>query len=340
MGTDWYITQLKRPNYDGKPLPITMNYENYVSAVNNQVLYHENPQYAAAGISLPNYLKLLRENSPALQVPLQNGETINILPSNKLVLPINREEVLKKGFVDKRLEPLLEDRMTIELPKKSILKGDLIFLDLLTHNNWERPIYFTSLFTAGQYNLSEYMQVEGLVYRLMPVRVPEAQQGYVNAGVSYENLMRKTAWRGVNDSHVYHDETSRDWLRNSRIAFLQTAEQLLAENRKEQARQVLLKSLAVIPDPAIPYDRICSLFVAPLLQVGEREKALQLARTMAGRADKNLAYYLENGGQNQDAVQENLIILNQLASALKEEAHPEAPKYEALFEKHYKKMMN
>jgi hypothetical protein len=154
-----------------------MNYENYVSAVNNQILFHENEQYAAAGISLPNYLKLIRENNPALKVPLQNGETINILPSNKLVLPIDKEAVLKKGFIDPQLQPLLDDRMTIELPKKSLLKDDLIFLDLLTHNNWERPIYFTSLFTAAQYNLAEYTQVEGMVYRLMPVRVPGAKQG-------------------------------------------------------------------------------------------------------------------------------------------------------------------
>ncbi len=340
MGTDWYISQLKKPNYDGKALPITMNYENYVSAVNNQILFHENEQYAAAGISLPNYLKLIRENNPALKVPLQNGEMINILPSNKLVLPVDKEAVLKKGFVDPRLQPLLADRMTIELPKKSLLKDDLIFLDLLTHNNWERPIYFTSLFTAAQYNLAEYTQVEGMVYRLMPVRVPGARQGYVNAARSYENMMRHTTLRGVNDPDVYHDETSRNWLQNSRVAFLQTAEQLIAENQREKARQVLLKSLATIPDAAIPYDRICSLFVAPLLQVGEREKALQLARTMAGRADRNLAYYLGDGPQDPGAVQENLVILNQLATSLKEEAHPDAPQYQALFEKHYQKMYN
>jgi hypothetical protein len=101
---------------------------------------------------------------------------------------------------------------------------------------------------------------------------------------------------------------------------------------------VLLKSLATIPDPAIPYDRICSLFVAPLLQVGEREKALQLARTMANRADRNLDYYLGDGVQDPGAVQENLVILNQLAASLKEEAHPDAPQYQALFEKHYKKI--
>ncbi len=61
---------------------------------------------------------------------------------------------------------------------------------------------------------------------------------------------------------------------------------------------------------------------------------------MAARADQNLAYYLQDRRQHQTEVQENLIILNQLASALKEGSHPEAPAYEAMFEKHYRKVMN
>ncbi len=340
MGIDWYINQLKGKSYDGKPLPISLNYGNYVSAVNNQIFFQENPQYAGSGISLPAYLKMIRENSPALQVSLQNGETMNILPSSRLVLPVNKEEVLKMGFIDQSLQPLLEDRMTIDLPKKSLLKDDLIFLDLITHNKWERPICFTSLFTPAQYNLTEYTQAEGMLYRLMPVRVPGARQGYVNANLAYQNMMEKMSWRGVDNPEVYHDEFSRNWLQNNRVAFLQTAGQLISDNQKEKARQVLLKSLQVIPDASIPYDRVCSLYVAPLMEVGETEKALGIARTMAARADQNLAYYLQDRRQHQTEVQENLIILNQLASALKEGSHPEAPAYEAMFEKHYRKVMN
>jgi hypothetical protein len=340
MGTDWYISQLKQKSYDGKPLPILLKYENYISAVNNQVFYNENPQYAGSGISLPTYLRMIRENNPALQATLQNGETINILPSSRLVLPVNREEVLKKGFIDKSQEALLTDRMTIDLPKKSLLKDGLVFLDLITHNNWERPICFTSLFTPAQYNLTEYTQAEGMVYRLMPLRVPGARQGYVNANLAYQNMMEKMSWRGVDNPKVYHDEFSRNWLQNNRVAFLQTASQLISENQKDKARAVLLRSLTVIPDSSIPYDRVCSLYVAPLLELGETEKAMSIARTMAGRADKNLAYYLQSRPYDQNLVQDNLVILNQLASSLRENTHPEAPAYEALFQKHYRTVMN
>jgi hypothetical protein len=42
--------------------------------------------------------------------------------------------------------------------------------------------------------------------------------------------------------------------------------------------------------------------------------------------------------QDPGAVQENLVILNQLAASLKEESHPDAPQYQALFEKHYQEL--
>ncbi len=338
MGTDWYIDQLKNKVYQADALPISLKYENYVSAVNNQLLYHENPEYSGGGINLPAYLKLIRENNPGIQVGLQNGESINILPSSKLVLPVNKEAVLKKGFISEELAPLLQDRMTLELDKKSLFKDDLVFLDVLTQNNWERPIYFTSMFLPNQYHLEEHTQIEGLVYRLLPVRVPGARDGFLNSQVAYQNLMHNTAWRGINNPGTYYEETSRNWLLGSRLAFVRTAEQLIREDQTEKARQVLVNCLKKIPDQTVPYDQVCSLFVAPLLKIGEREKAMALAKTMSQRADKNLAYYLDGGIRDQNAVQENLFVLNQLAVALSEAKHPEAPQYQALFEKHYRKL--
>ncbi len=338
MGTDWYIDQLKQKVYEADALPISLQYEDYVSAVNNQLLFQENPEYSGSGINLPAYLKMIRENNPGLQMELQNGETINILPSNKLVLPVNRAAVIKKGIVPAVLQPLLQDRMTLELDKKSLFKDDLVFLDVLTQNNWERPIYFTSMFLPNQYHVEEYTQVEGLVYRLLPVRVPGAKEGFVNSQLAYQNLMEKSAFRGIDNPDTYYEEFSRNWLLNNRLAFLRTAEQLIREDQREKARQVLVNCLKKMPDETVPYDQVCSLFVAPLLKVGERERALALAKIMSGRADQNLAYYLDGGVRDQAAVQKNMFILNQLAVALQEAKQPEAPQYEALFEKHYQKL--
>lgn len=338
MGSDWYIDQLKRQEYESAPLPILLKRENYIANVNNQIAYVENPRLKE-GIQLDQYLKLLRENSPALQVALQDGGTINVLPARRLILPVNKPDVLAKGIIPRKLEPLLDDSMEIEPTGGDLFKSDLVFLDILTNNHWERPVYFTSLFTPAQFNLQEYTQVEGMVYRLLPVKVAGAKQGFVNAEIAYQNLMEKCNWRGLNNSAVYHDATHRLYVTNwGRFSFWQTATQLLEENETEKARKALLRALALMPDKSIPYDRICSLYVAPLLQVGETGRAMEIAQTMATRADENLTYYLNQPSQNASKIQSDLFVLNQLATALKQENHPQASRYAALFNKHYQKL--
>jgi hypothetical protein len=335
MASDWYIDQLKRKQYESDALPISLEKPNYVANTNMQIIYYENPN-VKNGIPLPQYLQLIREENPALKVMMQDGESYNILPTNKLFLPINREQVLTKGIVPRKQESLVPDTMEIELNKTHLIKDDLVFLDILATNNWERPIYFSSLFTAAKYNLDKYTRVEGVAYRLLPVKVEDAEQGFVDTDIMYENLMQKYSWRGLNDPAVYHDSDHRNYVSNwGRLPFIRLAMELLNENQTDKAREVLLRSLELIPDASIPYERICSLYISPLLRVGEEAKAMEIAETMARRADENLAFYVNQRVPNQSEIQNNLVILNQLARSLQQENHPEATRFAALFDKHY-----
>jgi hypothetical protein len=334
MGTDWYINQLKRKTYDSAPLPISLQEKNYIASANNQIIYYENPNIKGA-INLQDYIRLIRDDYAGLKVALQSGEQLSILPTNRLYLPINKQAVLQKGMVAEDMQELIPDSMEINLDKNHLFKDDLIFLDILANNNWERPVYFSSLFTAAKYHLEEYTQIEGMACRLLPVRVPESQ-GFVNSEIMYNNLMNKYAWRGLDSQTTYHDEVHRNYISNwGRLSFLQLSTQLINEGQKEKAREVLLRSLEVMPDESIPYDRICSLYVAPLLKVGEEEKALAIAQTMAKRADENLVYYYDQDNYDGEAIQNNLIILNQLAISLGEQKHKDAPQFQALFDKRY-----
>lgn len=334
MGTDWYIDQLKRKTYQSEALPISMEEKNYIAATNNQIIYYENPNIKGA-INLQDYVRLIREDYSGLKVALQSGEQLSILPTNRLFLPINKQAILQKGIIPEGMQALIPDTMEINLDKNHLFKDDLIFLDILANNNWERPIYFSSLFTAAKYHLEAYTQIEGFACRLLPVRVPESQ-GFVNSEIMYTNLMKKYAWRGLDSQTTYHDEVHRNYISNwGRLSFLQLSTQLINEGQQEKAREVLLRSLEVIPDETIPYDRICSLYVAPLLKVGEEKKALEIAQTMAKRADENLAYFYEKDNFDGQAIQNNLVVLNQLAVSLGEQKHKDAPQFQALFDKRY-----
>ncbi|MES2731251.1 MAG: DUF2723 domain-containing protein [Bacteroidota bacterium] len=338
LGTDWYIDQMKRKVYESEALPISLDFNQYISGKNDQIPYVERMKEP---IDLGEYIRLVKEDSPIIKVPLQSGESINSLPSSILALSIDSAAVVKMGFVPKDLQGLVGKQMVWTLSKANLFKPDLVILDMLVTNQWKRPIYFSSTLSPSSYlSLREFMQVEGLAYRLLPVKVPGASQSFVNSDIMYENMMKKMYWREVDNTNVYYDENYRQRsFVNVRLSFSRLAEQLINEGKKDKAKKVLLYSLKVIPDKTVPYDEVSASFIQPLLQVGETQKALQIADIMAKRADENLNYYLNGKTTDKREVQGNLYVLNQIVTSLKAENQEAASKkYEAIFMKQYSKV--
>lgn len=241
------------------------------------------------------------------------------------------------NIVKKELLPMLTDSMSWTIGKSDLYKGDLVMLDIIATNNWKRPVYFSS--TMGSSNnlgLKEYMQLEGYTYRLLPVRVPGAQDGYVNSDVMYNNLMNKMSWRELDNEKTYYDQTYLGSpIATARIAFLRLTNQLIAENRKEEAKKVMNRALTVMPDKSIPYDQISSNYIGLLFELGENKKALDTAKTMALRANENLEFAKKNEVSGNRDINADLYILQTIVQecrAAKQEVA--ATEYDTLFKKH------
>ena len=272
-----------------------------------------------------------------MQVPLTNGDMTSILPSSVLFLPIDKAAVDKANFVPASLRPLMKDTLQWTIGKKDLYKPDLIILDMIATNNWKRPIYFSSTLASDNYlSLKNYMQLEGYAYRLMPVAVPGATDGYVNSDVMYTNMTKKTFWREFDNPNVYYDETYKGPpVVSARIAFFRLADQLIREGNKAKAHEVLNYSLKVIPDKSIPYDQISSNYVRFLFEVGDTKKALEIADIMTNRADQALTYDKSGNGNRFGNPDSDLYILQTIVEACKEAKQTAAAnKYEAIFQKH------
>lgn len=334
LGTEWYIQQMKRKTYESDALPISLEFDNFNKGKNDIVPFYEVPG-VKAGIDLKQYINLIRTNNPAIQVPLTSGDMTNVLPSSILFLPIDKGAVDKANFVPAMLRPMVKDTLQWTIGKKDLYKPDLIMLDIIATNNWKRPIYFSSTLASDNYlSLKNYMQLEGYAYRLMPVAVPGATDGYVNSDIMYNNMLKKTFWREFDNPDVYYDETYKGPpVISARIAFFRLADQLIREGKEDKARQVLDYSLKVIPDKSIPYDQISSNYVRFLFTVGDNKKALQIADTMANRADQNLTY--DKTGNRFGSPDSDLYILQTIIEACKDAKQTAAAnKYEAIFQKH------
>lgn len=336
LGTEWYIQQMKRKTYQSEALPVSLAFEQFDKGKNDIIPFYEVPA-VKNGINLKEYIGLIKQNSPAIQVPLTTGDMTNILPSSTFFLPVNREAVSRAGFVPANLQPYVRDTMSWTLGKQDLYKPDLIMLDIIANNDWKRPIYFsTTLMQSNYLNLKDHMQLEGYAYRLMPVQVKGAQDGFVNSDVMYDNLMNKMAWRELNNPDTYYDDTFKGSpVISARIAFLRLADQLIREGKKDRAKQVLNRALTVIPDQSIPYDQISSGYVRLLIEVGELQKAQQVADVIARRADQVLTYIKQRGGPSGNDANIELYNLQTIVNAFRETKNEaQASKYDALFQKH------
>ena len=337
FNTDWYIDQMTRPAYESQPLPFSLTSKHYQQGGPNDYLPHyENPSIKGAAINLNQYLKLIRDEHPGLQVPTKFGK-YNSVPSKSLFLDIDTADIKSRKIVPEDKLQYIINRMTFNLKKGGLEKNTLMILDLIANNNWERPIYFNNTSLQGvSVSLNDYVVQEGNAYRLLPVKNPNPRSEFVNTEIMYDNVMNNFRYRGLNDPKVYNSIDHRNFALNHRSTFNSLANALIREGKTEKAKEVIYKSLDAIPNISIPYDYTSSQTVKLLYRLGEKEKAKEIATLLAERANDALTYFGRYNISIGNEAQKNLLILNDLVNTMKSENENElAQKFEEYFIGHY-----
>jgi tetratricopeptide (TPR) repeat protein len=319
FSTDWYIAQMKRPAYESEPLPLSMGQNSYLQGKNDWAPLVEDEALKNNAVNLRTFIRLVDQGDNRVQVQLSDGSFTAKLPSRFFSLDVNKADVLSKNFIPAGKEDRIVDKMVFQLKEGSsaIFKSDLAILDLLATNEWERPIYFnnTSANTTAL-DLRPFMQLEGMAYRLMPIRAKsEGEVGEVNVDVMLEN-MRTFEFRGFENPDVYHDEEYRKFGSNTLNSYFRLSKALYDEGRKEEAQAVLDEGLTNIPDRSIPYSFFTGYIAEMYYMLGEKERASGLTDTLKTRSLDMMAY-LENHSKGgpfySDLRRNSYIYLNQLA---------------------------
>ncbi|WP_347157746.1 glycosyltransferase family 117 protein [Pontibacter chitinilyticus] len=315
LNTDWYIDQMKRPSYKSDPWPLTLENENYRQGTNDYLPYVERPQ-VKAGIDLKQFIQLVKENHPALQVQYGAGTTLLTMPTHNFFLNVDQNKVRQMGFIPAEKQDEITDRMQWTINKSLLEKKHLIMLDLLSTNNWKRPIYFSTTVNSADFiGLSNYFQLDGLAYRIVPVKTTaEDSQGYVNKDLMYDNMMKKFSFRNFNNPDIFYDENYLRFSANARDKFAELAKAYLKDGNVAKAKEVVDYCFKVMPGNAVPYDYYTPQFIPIMNQIGEQEKAHALLNEMAKDAQQSLDYYFAKGSLFDTEIQTNMVILQQLIS--------------------------
>jgi hypothetical protein len=317
LGADWYIEQMERQAYESKPLPFSLTRDKYITGLRDAIyIVERSPNYE----ELKEVMGFLADDDPKTKTIGTYRERIDYVPTRKLKVTVDKEQVLKTNTVAKKLEASIVPEMKWELSGTAFYKSQMMVLDILAHNNWERPVYFAITVSDDSYpNLQKYFQLQGLAYRVVPIEYsrPDGQPGSIDTDIFYENLMNKFKWGNISNPKVYLDENNLRMLSNFRNNFARLAEALIDENKIDSAVRVLDRSLEIMPSSQITVNYWLLPVVEQYYRAKQFEKGNKLIEQIYANTTEELKYFFSIRGSLADKVDSekgfNIRVLNELA---------------------------
>ncbi|MEZ4777344.1 MAG: DUF2723 domain-containing protein [Bacteroidia bacterium] len=184
--SDWYIEQMTEPKNESEALPITMKKKDYVG---------------------------------------EKGLVIYDFPSRAITLPVNKEELVANGVLSPEEAQFAGDEMVWEFKSRGgsrnpyILRKDSVIINMMrniANDGWKRPVYFANTMPPSSFvNLQDYFRMEGMAFRVLPVKRSEATIndiyfGRIDQEIMTQRLTQDFLYTGMDDPSVNFDEHIRE----------------------------------------------------------------------------------------------------------------------------------
>ncbi|MDD3687120.1 MAG: DUF2723 domain-containing protein, partial [Bacteroidales bacterium] len=246
FASDWYVDQMKQASYDAAPMPLTLDRSTYEPSVRDVLQYVPRDRGEEIGyISVDSLLNYIAQNDAS--VVEYNGETYYTYHRNKLYLKVDTAKVLENGTVKASDTALIESIIKFDMKRTYLVKNDMMILDMLRTNNWDRPVYFTSANGSNTPGLEGYLQNEGFSYRLVPIN--SGSRPRIDKDIMYNNLMKTFKWGNLNNPDILIDHTIARTIRvvNVRNNFKDLALIYAAEGDTVKAKEIISKCDSLLP---------------------------------------------------------------------------------------------
>jgi hypothetical protein len=346
LNTDWYIDAMKRKAYDSDALPFQLTWDQYKEGTRDYVYFISDTTICPSDkyFSLKKLMDFVASDDPNTKYPTSRG-SVEYFPTKNFSIPVDKELVLKNGTVPASMADSIVPSIEWTLGRYGVQKNSLMVLDLLANNNWKRPIYFAATSGSSTYlGLDKYLQLEGLAYRLVPVKntgkIEKNQTGFVNTDVMYNNMMNKFKWGNMQDTNLYFDETVIGMAMSLRLSFSRLADALSLEGKKDSAVKVLDKCQAVFPERNVPYNYYEYLIGLSYYTAGAMDKGNKVMTRLTDIYEKALKYYFSFKGSKVNTVdyhiQQAIGIMQRVAqSSLAYKQDAVSTRAKAIFDKYY-----
>ncbi|MCF6351075.1 MAG: DUF2723 domain-containing protein [Flavobacteriaceae bacterium] len=317
FATDWYIDQQKRATYDAAPIPSQLTHKDYRTGALD-IAYHKPKdvgQFAVKDLSHSvDTVKLDVKKDQRIDIKFfmswlaskdkkttddirDNNHFEKTYPTNKLRLYIDKEAVLKNGIVQPEEADLIVPYIDFDIDENGLTKNRILMLDILANNNWERPIYFTGgSFADEEYLwLKDYLQLDGLAYKLVPIKSTSKEGSPMDLGRINTTLLyayfKKLDFKNSNDTSVYVDSESRRNSISYRNNLNRLAEALIKKGELAKAEEMLDLSVEKLPIKMYKHYSLSLGLIENYYVIDKKEKARDIAKILISVFQDNLRYY-------------------------------------------------
>ncbi len=326
LNTDWYIDQMVRKAYNSDPLPFSLPPELYRNG-SHDITYLLEKDNITDYVELKDLFDIIKKDDSKLQINTGRG-IADYFPTKKFRVSVDPAVAVRTGTVPPEKASLVTD-MEWRFSGSAITKNYLMMLDLIAHNNWERPVYIVSTTGRETYlGMDDYLQLEGFAYRIIPIRQQTSQNriGGVNTEVMYDNLMNRFEFNMTKPGFLVSDDVNRMTI-TMRNAYAMLAEGLVAENKMDKALEVCDRIQQLVPDKIVPYNYFNLPVAEAYLRAGQKDKGAEILNRMTDIQSDQLSYFFsfpsDKLGYLSMDIQQGMAILNAVGQVAEENGQKE-----------------
>ncbi|MDB4304184.1 hypothetical protein N9934_05290, partial [Desulfosarcina sp.] len=305
------------------PVPSQLTHDQYKYGTRDYIMKR---QVSQDTMMIKDFLNFVGSDNPKTKfkyIIQQQGEdpsfypsqlmNSNYFPVEDIRIPVNKAAALANGIVKQKDADKIVPYIDIKIKESALYKNRLLMLDIVANNNWERPLYFTGgAFSDDDYIwMKDYLQLDGMCYKLVPIRTPVDRanpfdMGRVDSDLMYEKV-KNWDWGNSGSPDIYHDIETR---RNSityRGNLARLIQQLINEDKLEKAEEIADIAMINMPVDFFNYYTLLEPYVSAYYEVNAKEKAQQLFIDVSKKYQESLTYYGNLNVDNQYKMAEEIV---------------------------------
>ncbi|MFN0276152.1 MAG: DUF2723 domain-containing protein [Chitinophagales bacterium] len=250
LGVDWYINQLRHAANDAGNVDLTLGYKTILGDKRNSIRSYNKSKYLNRTVDLLEAVKFMGSDNPADMISVNRGtEADNYIPTRKLSVSVDSAAVANSTILPESMKEDITSSMPFDLKPSTLLKNDLMVLDIVATNISSRPICFAITVSPDAYlGLEKYFIQRSMVWQLVPVMNGGTgmDQG-VSQEVMYDQLVTNNifTYGGIEKGDKINVESSSrgSVLTAKYMNYQKLAGDLIGDamNAEQQAKQMLEK---------------------------------------------------------------------------------------------------